>query len=455
MMDKQGVTVEIYDQKLVAGLNWSVLDPFRNRHQQIDEWIREGESYGVSYQVNDGRGVIEIFGRSNNADDENCGSVAALFAQHPQVRGRSALGIFEIPNEGFDDHVQREAYAFVVAVENGQVVIDACVRGGEVSRLRNEAQGKIDTSYEVFGSGESAGSVDHVLSLEDLLSKKWRKGRKVQSEKLRKLSSGRTQTFVIGAVGLAAVCAMAWVGYSLWVGHLDDLERERLEEENSPEVLYRQSAQAYMEAPQIPLAGVLSAMHQALGKVPVVMGGWEMKHASCGGDGCSVRWARISNEGGTLEDFRKRAPKNWSNARWVSQTELESDIPYQVESVRLDRGGWPKFGEWADRLVSNWQDVAAVGWSAAFDLPKQQAIPPELYGQKEAMRAVEQHPDAIWSSDIEVKEMPWWMADLSDKAMPLRNALLTDQATIVEPVNLTVSASNITFSLKGRIHVQK
>lgn len=423
---------------LASSLVWSILDPYENKHKQIGAWRDAGQTAGVSYSING----ETVFGRTNG-ESRGVVSLAALAGRHPSLRGKTALLLIEIPSAN-PDH---ESTVVVVGLLRGVVEIDKLVPEGDVAGERNVFAAKAKQPFDVYGSGDHIGNVDHELDLDALI-----KGGGASASTLKRLSSGKFARAALLTVLAVAVGAgsYTWISSSMEAKRL--ARQAQLEASRTPEQLYLQSIEQYLLKPVTPLAEAIATLREALSEFPTVQAGWELGRLNCSQSACSVAWRRIADEGGTIEDFRAAASPEWGPITAISQTEVVHSFPVNLPSRLLNRDEWPVLREWRDQNVALWQFLAVGGWRADVSEPKMRAVPVELDGGPE-MHKLRRMPQAIRAVELNINNQPWWYAD-SDPNSPLLASYLGDQLALDGDIQIDVKGHEITFKTKGILHVR-
>lgn len=426
---------------LASGLAWVVLDPHGGgKHRQIQQWRNAGQTHGVAYEISG----EEVYGRAN-AEGLGTVSVAAMAARHPDLRGRTALLLIEIPAP----NAEHESTVLAVGLNRGFVELDRQVYASDVASLRNSFASQISKQYELHGDGEHVGEIEHQLTLDELI-----KGGRPGSAKLKPLRSGRMAGIAIGALICAGLAGGLWV----WWGAHTEARRlaaqAELEASKTPQVLYQQAIAQYLAKPVVPLADAMAAVRVGLQDFPTVFAGWNLSKVNCNVDGCTALWLRLGDSGGTLDDFRSEAAAKhgWGPVTAISQTEVAHAIPLVLPTISLARQGWPKMSEWRDLNLARWQFLASGGWRADLTSVKLIAVPPELAGgpQEAALGAV---PEAIRAAEMSITSMPFWYAD-ADPDSPMAVEYIGPQTALLGDIQVDVSSRSVTYSAKGLIHVQ-
>lgn len=430
-------TITYKNITLVTSLTWNVLDPFENKYKQIESWRAAGQTFGVSYQVNG----ENVFGRTNRVAGGYV-SLAALAGRHPSLKGNTALLLIEIPSASTDEQSQ----VIAVGLVNGVIEVDRLVDESEVSDLRSTFATNAKAPYKVFGSGDHIGNIDEPLTLEDLLKAG------VRSATLKTLSSGRHARI---AVAVLALLLVVGGGYSWIQGELEvrrAAEAMRLNQSRTPQQLYLQSIEQYLQRPIVPLHSAIASVRETLKDFPIEHAGWTLSRVNCSEGGCTASWVRPEKSGGTIEDFRAAAPAEWGPITATTQLEVAHAIKATMPTRTLDRSLWPVLGTWRDQNVASWQFLAPGGWSADLSATKLRAVPPEIDGGPQ-MAQLGGMPEAIRASELTVNRMPLWYAD-EDPDSPMRQDLLGDQTALLGDIQINIDGADITFTLKGLLHVQ-
>ena len=203
---------------------------------------------------------------------------------------------------------------------------------------------------------------------------------------------------------------------------LDVLER------NKPEYQYRQSIQALLLRPVVPLATAIETMRGALVDFPLVHEGWELTHLSCPSTGdCIVRFKRLVGSGASLEGFRKAAPLHWKGITASGQDEVTFMLRIEFPQSKLRREGWPTATEFRDRSFAAWQFLEPGGWRADLGTPAIQAVPGAL--QPKDANALYAMPDAVFAMSVRVSAQPWWYAN-DDPDSPVRGQTLGEHTVL-------------------------
>lgn len=430
-------TIAYKNMTLVTNLTWNVLDPFENKYKQIQAWRAAGQAFGVSYQANG----ENVYGRTAQLAKGYI-SLAALAGRHPSLKGATALLLIEIPS----GDAAEESRVVAVGLVNGIVEDDKLIDESEVPDFRSTFATKAKVSYKVYGHGDHIGNIDEVLSLDDLLKMGPRKGA------LNALSSGLHTRI---ALGVASVLVLGLLGYSWVQGELEArraAEALRLNQSRTPQQLYLQSIEQYLKRPVVPLHSAIAATRARLKDFPTVHAGWNLSRVNCAQSGCTAAWVRLDKEGGTIDDFRRAAPEAWGQVTAISQVEVAHPLAIEMPTRTLDRAAWPKLNEWRDANLANWQFLAPGGWSSDLGQARLRAVPPELDGGPQ-MGQLGVMPEAIRAAEITVTRMPLWYAD-EDPNSPMRQDLLGDQTALAGDIQIDLDGTNITFTLKGLLHVQ-
>lgn len=431
-------TIQHKRTTLASSLVWNILDPYENKHKQISAWRDAGQTVGVSYSING----ETVFGRTNG-EVKGVVSLAALAGRHPTLRGKTALLLIEIPSAN-PDH---ESTVVVVGLLRGVVELDKLVAEGDVAGERNLFAAKAKQPFDVYGSGEHIGNIDHDLGLDALI-----KGGGAAACTLKRLSSGKfaRAALLVALVGSMTIGSYMWISSSMEAKRL--ARQAQLEASRTPEQLYLQSIEQYLLKPITPLAESIVVLREALRDFPTALAGWELGRLNCSLSACAVAWRRLADEGGTIEDFRAAASPDWGPITAISQTEVVHSVPIQLPSRLLNREDWPLLREWRDQNVSHWQYLAVGGWRADISEPKMRAVPVELDGGPE-MHKLTRMPQAIRAVELNINNQPWWYAD-SDPDSPLLASFLGDQLALDGDIQIDVKGKEITFKTKGILHVR-
>lgn len=434
---------------LAFGLTWKVLDPFTSRHSQIKEWREEGFMQHARYRV-DGDDVYGLATEGLTAQERayvNGATVvsgAACAAKLPQLKGKTALVVLELPApEG-----ETATVALIGLDERGIVVLDMlCDAGPQAAQARQSFAERVKVEYEVHGTGGAAGRADFPLQLEDLVAKKG------SGPRLEPLRSGR---------GLIVLGAAAAVGLAVWgavilYNSLDAKDRQRAQlamlERQKPDYLYRQSIERLLQTPVVPLGAAIQLMRDSLGSFPLVHRGWELDRISCPPSGeCAVRFVRIVGSGASIEEFRRDAPANWQGIAPVGQNGIGFTVRIQMPTEKLRRDLWPTSTAFRDRNFAAWQFLAPGGWNAELSAMATQALPPGL--QAGDMVSLQALPEAVFAMPLAINAQPWWYAN-EDPDSPLRDELLGPHTVMVGDIELVHADKSITFSAKGFAYVQR
>lgn len=430
-------TITYGKSTLVTNLTWSVLDPFDSKYKQIQGWRSAGQAFGVSYQV-DGE---TVYGRTGQAAKGYI-SLAALAGRHPLLKGATALLLIEIPSATPDE----ESRVVAVGLVNGIVEEDRLIDESEVPDFRSTFATKAKVSYKVFGHGHHVGNIDEPLSLDGLLKTGARKAA------LTPLSSG---LHVRVALAAALVLGISMLAYTWIQGELEArrvAEAMRLNQSKTPQQLYLLSIEQYLKRPIVPLHSAIAATRAVLNDFPVVHAGWNLSRVNCMQSGCTVAWVRNDKEAGTIEDFRRTAPQEWGDITPISQVEVAHPLALQMPTRNLERDAWPQLKIWRDENLASWQFLAPGGWSSDLSEPRLRAVPPEIEGGPQ-MGQIGAMPEAIRAVDLTINRMPLWYAE-DDPDSPMRQDLLGDQTALQGDIQIDLDGTNITFTLKGLLHVQ-
>jgi hypothetical protein len=422
--------------RLASGLNWSLLDPFVGKGKQFKLWTAAGQGYGVVVKI-DG----ELFYGRCAPEGNSMLSLGALAARHPELKGKTALVLIELPSGNPDFHNQ----VIVIGLKEGVPEIDEIVDDDRVPEYRsNFISGK--SSVFIAGDGNGVGFVEKTLTLDDLI-----KGGKPASAKIAVFRTG-----ILIAVALASV-----VGIGLIAGgiHLyDQYQQEQqkraeaaLAASNTPQALYSQSIVQYLEQPKVSLNGAMNYVRDQLQNFPIIHQGWVLTRLRCEPKSCEFTWRRISASAGVLDDFLETAPEEWKGIRAISQDEVLHTKDIELPTIVLKRETFPKLDEWRNKNLTQWQFLAPSGWKTAFSEPALRGLPIALAGGPEEQQ-LQFATDKLVGSNFEMKDMPLWFAD-DDQNSPLKSELIGD-AVLDGDILIDIQPKNITFTTKGLIHVQ-
>jgi hypothetical protein len=434
---------------LAFGLKWVAVDPFEKHHEQVARWREEGYRESAVYWVS-GEAVHGLL--KEGFDEQHKQQVrglqvlaaAACAATFPRLAGKSVLVAIELPGSEGDSPM-----IATIGIIQGVVVLDQICDGiSQLSEARQSFVQKLKgKSYEVYGN---AGQVHHELELESLIPLS---GLFTRVPAIRPLRARRGYK---PAIAVAVLGLLSALGLYAWDSHKSEIQRRtKLEilERNKPDYQYRQSVQALLQKPVVPLAGAIEAIRVALADLPLVHAGWELTRIACAPTGdCAVRFKRLLNTGASLDGFRKTAGLHWQGITAAGQDEIAFTLRIRLPQARLRRHYWPASIEFRDRGYASWQFLEPGGWRAEFGPVAIQAVPATV--QPKDLNAMYAVPEAVFAMPVVITNQPWWYAN-PDSDSPVRHELLGDNTVMDGDIELTHSNKLVTFSAKGLSYVQR
>lgn len=427
------------DFAVVFGMHWNVLDTMMSRHSQVSGFRNAGGRWKCSYKHNG----EENFGWTPDIGQFDKGvkvlSGAAQIACMPQFAGQTVLVLIEDMGDGGN-----EGKVATVGLINGNIMLDAMLTIHEVSNARAtfaEKCSQLQLKFTTAGTTRSIETVDVDLDWEDLLPQSLGRFKRSKEMLITPLRNGLpTQYSALIAAGLVVSIA-GTLGYS-WYNEKQIRDRN-VRAQNSkidPEALYAASVQAFLAQPQYLVKDAFPALRQAVGNLPVIFAGWNLKTISCGTSSCNLSWNR---DAGTFNEFKQAAPEEWKN---ISFGDDGSSISTQL-IISLPKSSLPSRSAWVDRMMfkqivmSKWQLFSEVGLKASMAANVLQAVPPQV-----PPASVESSPNAIRAAEWKIAPSSKWYASSGFDTAP-------DYMTY-ESMVITVENTDTSFEAKGKVYVK-
>ena len=195
----------------------------------------------------------------------------------------------------------------------------------------------------------------------------------------------------------------------------------------------------FNESKQYVVTDSAEQLKAQINAIPYKVHGWTLKTVSCVLPDCTLVWVYA---GGTYQDFRDGAPKEWANITPSVGTSLIGDLKTITNTLQLKltlsnlttRTEWPTQEQFAWSVGSAWQKLIPLGWTGDIKPPELREIPIGV-----SVAAIRNHPQAIWGIPWSVSNQPIWLMDgLSqfDKNVTIQKIDLTiDEKTGVAQFN--------------------
>ena len=387
-------------------LVWQILDPFEAKffsNHQIKE-----------ISANGGR----LFAKFINGSDVNYGvapdfdedtpkgvkvfSLAARVATAKRFQSSTCLVLLDDP--------EFVGTAYAIGLVSGNVILDERFDIEHAAQIHGKFKDICEISRRVFyvhgDVGADLFAIDHAYSLVEMLADK--------TAKKCRLSAIKNDRALYVALSSLAFLICISATYGVWDYYKSSkfkAEQDRRAKEGQPTYMYSQSAAYLLASDHLLGANVGLQIVTQLGAFPVHLGGWSVRSIECIDVRCNARWR---SDGGTFEDFKALAHKDWGRLDFSSNErdplgelkDIRHAFTLNLTKTKLQPpANWPSSDDFIYQTGLEWQRLNPTGWSAILRSLELQALPDGVNAI-----TVKDQPDAIWGMPWSSTNTDWWVA---------------------------------------------
>ena len=380
-------------------------DPFESAHLQISGYILDGAKNFTKYK----NGADTNYGLLPDINNEafvDCRfvSLAKMAAINPLFRGATVMLLL-------NNSIGSDGTGIAIGILNGNIVLD-CHIEKEDSNLRLEEFANLcERSSRSFRLWGDFPGIDHKYDEAYTFPRLVENKSDLKKSYIQPLRNNRVILIVVACISALILISFANFAWDWYVQKQKDVIESLRLAQLSPDAQYLKMINAFSASKQYISADTTKQLKNQISAIPYSFHGWKLKNISCELPTCTFVWG---NAGGTYQDFRDSAPKEWVNISPAIGTSLIGDLKtithtYQLNLDQQDlpaRSEWPTELEFAWSVGGSWQKLSSLGWSGDLKPPELREIPVGV-----SSAAVRNNPQAIWGIPWSVNNQPLWLVD--------------------------------------------
>jgi len=426
-------------------LVWQILDPFE------DKLFSNHQIKGIS--ANGGR----LFAKFKNGSDVNYGvapdfdedtpkgvkvfSLAARVATAKRFQSSTCLVLLNDP--------EFVGTAYAIGLVSGNVILDERFGIESAAQIHGKFRDICESSRRVFHVhgdvviGDIAN--DHSYSMAELLA-----DNSAKKSRLVAIKNDRALRVALSALAVVVCISLSYKAWDFFSTAKLQEQEDRRAKEGQPTYMYSKSVAFLLASDRLIGANVGLQIVTQLGAFPARLGGWSIRSIECIDVQCKARW---HSDGGTFEDFKALAHKDWGRLDFSSNErnplgelkDIHHTFTLNLTKTKLQPPAqWPSSEEFIYQTGLDWQRLNPTGWSAVLSSLELQALPIGVNAI-----TVKGQADAIWAMPWSSTNTDWWVArQVITKLKP--NFEIQKFA-----LNVDTKTNALKFSISGIAYVKK